>query len=372
MSAVLGWLQLLRSGRLEPAQAQKAMETIENNAQLQNQLINDMLDVSRIVTGNLRFDVERVDVRRVLESTLASVGPAAEEKSIILAAELPPAGVATQGNAARLQQVFTNVIGNAVKFSPPGGRVEVRAAVHGDRLQATISDQGEGIEAAALPYIFDLFRQADGSITRNHGGLGLGLAIARHLLDLHGGTIRGDSAGPGRGATFTIELPIAPSSAGSENGDERPAQAAARGTAAALAGARILVVDDDLASLEMMQHMLALEGAEVHVAADVDEAFARFAGDEHIEVLISDIGMPHRDGYNLIASLRRDFPERAARLVAIAVSGYARSEDRIRALSAGYSLHVAKPFDVAFLIEAIANLRRAAPMPDTERPLEER
>jgi PAS domain S-box-containing protein len=353
LSAVLGWMQLLRGGRLDPAQSRKALETIEHNARLQQQLINDMLDVSRIVTGQLRLDLVSVGVRGVLEASVASVRPQADEKDIALSVALPD-DTTVRADAARLQQVFTNLLGNAIKFSPCGSRVELDAQVASGRLQVRVRDEGAGIAPESVPYIFDVFRQADGSITRQHGGLGLGLAIARHILDQHGGSIRAASAGPGRGATFTVDLPLAASPA------PEPPQlphAFPRAAPQTLAGACVLVVEDDPDSRALLCEMLALEGAAAHAAANADEAMALFRAQPAIDVVLSDIGMPGRDGYELIATLRRDFPERMEKVTALAVSGYARSEDRERSLLAGYHAHIAKPFEVVTLSSTIARLR---------------
>lgn len=357
LSAVLGWMQLLRSGRLDATQSRKALETIEHNARLQQQLINDMLDVSRIVTGQLRLELQHVPARAVLEASVASVRPQAEEKGIALAVTLGDAAL-LRADPARLQQVFINLLANAIKFSPPGSRVELDARVANGRLQVRVRDEGEGIDPGSLPYIFDLFRQADGSITRRHGGLGLGLAIARHLLDQHGGSIRAASDGPGHGATLTVEMPLASAAVPSQV-QRVPAEPEST-LLATLGDARVLIVDDDRDSRALLYETLALEGATVHVASNADEAVQAFAHHPDIDVLVSDIGMPGRDGYELVAALRRDFAERMDRVVALAVSGYARSEDRERSLLAGYDAHIAKPFEIATLSETIIRLRGRA------------
>jgi PAS domain S-box-containing protein len=355
MSAVLGWLQLLRSGRLDAVQTQHALDTIERNARLQNQLINDMLDVSRIVTGRLRLDFTPLAARPLLESALASVRPLAEAKQLTIDTELPPPGAAVEADGSRMEQVFTNVLANAIKFSQPGGRVKVVCAVKGKVLEVVVSDEGEGIAPEALPHIFELFRQADGSFTRSHGGLGLGLAIVRHLLDLHGGSVRAHSDGPGNGASFVIELPLTSMSA-------RDTAQTVPGPApdvhgCPLQGASILVVDDDPGAVEMVRRMLMLEGARVITASGAEEARQAYAHDPGIDIVISDIGMPQRDGYDLIRTLRHEFPGRGAP-IAVAISGYARSEDRERALEAGFDLHVSKPFDMQALSASLAHLMR--------------
>jgi signal transduction histidine kinase/ActR/RegA family two-component response regulator len=363
MSAVLGWLHLLRSGKLEPDQRSKALETIERNARLQNQLINDLLDVSRIITGQLRVERDRIYPAVILESAIQSVRPQATAHNVAIELGLPADLQLVWGDPTRLQQVVTNLLVNAIKFSRDGGTIEVVMRAARDHVEITITDHGEGIPPDVLPHIFERFRQADGSITREHGGMGLGLAIARHILDLHGGTVTAKSDGRGHGATFTLTLPTLsdartpPAADSHDEGDAPPIDNC-------LAGIHVLAVDDDASALAMLSSMLELGGARVTPARNVDEAIARYRTQRDIAVLLSDIGMPRRDGYELIATLRREFGDRADRLSAIAVSGYARDEDQARALRAGFDAHLAKPFGMRTLFELIARLeseRRDAP-----------
>ena len=356
MSAVLGWLHLLRSGKLQPDQRAKALETIERNARLQNQLINDLLDVSRIITGQLRIDRDRIYPSVILESAIQSVRPQASARQITIDVMLPEDLLLVWGDPTRLQQVVTNLLVNAIKFSRENGSIEVVLRSLAKAVQITITDHGEGIAPDALRYIFERFRQADGSITRAHGGMGLGLAIARHILDLHGGTVTATSEGRGRGATFTVTLPAldepALASALAQPGDEDVELPLEN----PLVGIHALTVDDDANSLGMLGSMLELTGARVTPAGSVDEAVALYRAHADVAVLLSDIGMPKRDGYDLIGTLRREFPNRADALIAIAISGYARDEDHARALRAGFDAHLAKPFGMRTLFELIARL----------------
>jgi PAS domain S-box-containing protein len=355
MSAVLGWLHLLRTGRLSPEQQAHALETIERNARLQNELINDLLDVSRIITGRLRLDRDRVYPSVIVESAVDAVRPQAAARGIAIGVTAPQTLVTVFGDPTRLQQVVTNVLVNAIKFSRDGSSIDVAMHVLDGVVQITVADRGEGIEPDVLPFIFERFRQADGSITRRHGGMGLGLAIARHILDLHAGTISAHSEGRGHGATFTITLPADVERDASRtypSAVEVPADA----PAGRLAGIHALTVDDDANALSMLASMLELGGARVTTADSADEAMRVFAAHEDIRVVLSDIGMPARDGYDFIASLRREHPARSGDVAAIAVSGYARDEDHARALRAGFDAHLAKPFGMNALFDLIVRL----------------
>jgi PAS domain S-box-containing protein len=355
MSAVLGWLHLLKSGRLPSAQQAQALETIERNAHLQNQLINDLLDVSRIITGRLRLERDHVYPSVVVDAAIESVRPHADARMIAIRAELGSVPITVFGDPMRLQQVVSNLLVNAIKFSPDGGVIDVSMRVRDERVEIVIADQGEGIAADMLPLIFERFRQADGSITRRHGGMGLGLAIARHILDLHGGTIAARSDGPGRGATFTITLPaeIERQQSSGNVADAGEMQPENR-----LAGLHVLAVDDDANALSMLGSMLELGGAKVTTAQSASAALAAFAANPDIATLLSDIGMPVLDGYELIARLRREHPARMTATPAIAVSGYARDEDHARALRAGFDAHIAKPFGMNALFDLIVRLVR--------------
>ncbi len=354
MNAILGWLHLLRSGRLEHEQEQKALETIERNAFAQNELINDLLDVSRIVSGKLVLDPQPILLDEVIDAAVTAVRLAATGKRIELVVDAE--GVLPMyADPGRLQQVFTNLLTNAVKFTPLGGTISVKATPAGDYYRVAVRDTGEGIAPDMLPHLFERFRQADGSTTRRHGGLGLGLAIVRQLVELHGGTVNAESAGPDRGATFTVMLPVH----GEISHAHRPVpygpRAAPHAAAAGrlrLNGLRVLVVDDEPAALGLMQHMLQSEGAIVRTATNAADALRSFS-EARPGVLLLDIGMPREDGYSLIGKLRQHAD---GSVPAIAVTGYARTEDRERALGAGFQAHLPKPVDPNALVELIRSV----------------
>jgi PAS domain S-box-containing protein len=358
MSAVLGWLHLLKSGRLSSAQQAQALETIERNARLQNQLINDLLDVSRIITGRLRLERDHLYPSVVVDAAIDAVRPQADARAIDIRADLPSTPVTVFGDPMRLQQVVSNLLVNAIKFSHDGSAIDVSMRVRDATIEIAIADEGEGIAADMLPLIFERFRQADGSITRHHGGMGLGLAIARHILDLHGGTIAARSDGTGRGATFTITLPA----------EFERAHAAANAADAAeahpddrLARLHVLAVDDDANALSMLASMLELGGARVTTEQTAGGALAAFAANADIAIVLSDIGMPVQDGYELVTRLRHEHAARMATTPVIAVSGYARDEDHARALRAGFAAHIAKPFGMNALFDLIVRLVRERP-----------
>jgi PAS domain S-box-containing protein len=358
MSAVLGWLHLLRSGKLRKDQEQQALETIERNARLQNQLINDLLDVSRSITGQLRIERVKAHPVAVLRAAIESVRPQASGRQVSIAVDVPDEDPVVWGDPSRLQQVFNNLLVNAIKFSHAGGRIDVTMRNTAETIDIAFRDYGEGIAPDMLPFIFERFRQADGSLTRKHGGMGLGLAIARHLLDLHAGSITAESEGPGMGATFTVTLPRL---------DQRVEAAAApiarRPSPAPvdehpLAGIKLLVVDDDPNALGMLSLMLELAGASVYTATSAHDAIISFHEHRDIAVILSDIGMPGRDGYDLVETLRREAPAERARVPAIAITGYARDEDQARAMRSGFDAHLAKPFGEDALLALITSLVR--------------
>ena len=355
MSSVLGWLHLVRSGGLPPEKHAQALETIERNARLQNQLINDLLDVSRIITGQLRIECERIMPSGILTAAIDTVRPQAAARQILVRLSVQDEGAIVWGDPSRMQQVFTNLLVNAIKFSPAGSYIDVALRCTRDRVEVTVTDRGEGIAPDMLPLIFDRFRQADGSITRKHGGMGLGLAIARHILDLHGGSVVAESAGIGHGARFTVVLPRlgATDSTGPAPGRDAIVQPAMRNP---LRGLHALAVDDDANALAMLVSILELGGAHVTTARGADEAISKFRGNPAIDVVLSDIGMPGRDGYDLMRSLRSDFGARGSDFAAIALTGYARDEDQVRALHAGYDAHLAKPYAMNALFDLIVQL----------------
>lgn len=354
LSAILGWSQLVRTGKLEEEQMARAFETIERNARSQSQLIDDLLDVTRIITGKLQIELRQVDLSKVIEAAIDSVRPAYETKGIRfkLTGEQGPCLV--RGDANRLQQIFWNLFSNAVKFTPASGSVNVKVKQRASRVEVSITDTGLGIDAKFLPFIFERFRQADGSTTRAHGGLGLGLAIVRHLVELHTGDVKVESDGQGHGSTFIVTLPLATKplkavgDASVSDNDIRPAD-----YANALNGMRILVVDDEADSRDLLSAILTRCGGEVRCSESAAEAL-RALKNWQPDVLVSDIGMPVEDGYSLIKSLRKLRSRRAKQIPAVALTAYATSEDRARALAAGFQMHLAKPIEPKSLIRSIA------------------
>lgn len=365
LNAIMGWSHMLRSGRLDQATMSRAFETIDRNAKSQAQLIEDILDVSRVITGRLRLNMGPVDVASVINSAIDSVQLAADSKGIQLEVTLDPSVRHTVGDSSRLQQVVWNLLANAIKFTPSGGKVEVRVERANAALQVCVSDSGQGISVEFLPFIFDRFRQADSTSTRTHGGLGLGLAIVRHLVELHGGSVQADSAGSGKGATFTIRLPLAvdvkPAKTRkkrSENLSTENAQLVAE-PPLSLEDVRVLLVDDDNDNLQLLAMMLSGQRAKVQTAESVAEALQVLEWYQP-DVLVSDLAMPGEDGYSLIGKLRA--LEHLKHTPAVALTAYVRVEDRTRALSAGFNMFVAKPVEPRELIAAIANL--VEPDPD--------
>jgi PAS domain S-box-containing protein len=361
LNAILGWVHLLRNPSVPPDEARQGMETIERNARLQAQLVEDLLDMSRIVSGKVRLDVRDVDLLAVISDAVESARPAADAKQIRLNHVLDPNAGHVSGDPNRLQQVIWNLLTNAVKFTPRGGRVQVFLQRVNSRVEVTVSDNGEGVARKFLPHLFERFSQADASITRRHGGLGLGLAIVRHLTELHGGTVRAASAGKGRGSDFVVSLPVKTLRAENAGGTHPTAEAPLAGRLAQmdLEGVKVLVVDDDVDSRDLVRRVLEKRKAIVTVAASAAEALALLQ-EVRPDVLISDIGMPAEDGYQLLAKVRRLAPEEGGDTPAVALTAFARSEDRRRALMAGFQMHVAKPAEPAELLAAVANLAGTA------------
>jgi signal transduction histidine kinase len=359
LNAILGWAQMLQTHNLSESDAEKALATIERNARSQSQLIEDLLDVSRIITGKLRLDVRAVDLTGVITAAVDAVRPAAEAKNIRLQALLDPHAGPISGDPDRLQQVVWNLLSNAVKFTPKGGRVQVRLERINSHVEIVISDTGKGIEPEFLPNVFDRFRQSDGSMTRRHGGLGLGLAIVRQLVELHGGVVSVESAGEGQGSTFTVNLPLLPVRTESRRREDRVHPAARSGALVdcppELFGLCILLVDDEADSRELLNLVLGSCGAEVTTVGSASEAF-RVIQDRKFDVIISDIGMPEEDGFSLISRLRELPAEKGGSIPAVALTAYARAEDRIQALRSGFQMHIAKPVEPSELIAVVANL----------------
>ncbi|MBA3547303.1 MAG: response regulator [Nannocystis sp.] len=357
LTAILGWAQMLRVGSLGPEKRQQAVETIERNARAQAQLIEDLLDVSSILAGKLRLEVEAVDIQATVEAALETVRPAAEAKGIQLRSTFT-AGDMVIGDAHRLQQVAWNLLSNAVKFTPRGGRIQVLVGRQDASLEITVADTGVGIATDFQPHVFERFRQANGATTRSHGGLGLGLSIVRQLVELHGGTVSVCSEGVGRGASFTVRLPLGQDDASSAS----PALPQSTDSKAItcppeLHGLRVLVVDDEVDTREMLRALLEQCGAQVVLADSAAEALRLFTS-RPPDLLLSDIGMPGEDGYSLIARLRTLPPESGGKVAAVALTAYARTEDRTRALLAGFNNHVAKPVEPLELLAVVASLSR--------------
>jgi signal transduction histidine kinase/DNA-binding response OmpR family regulator len=362
LTAILGWTHLIRGGNLDDSMLGRALETIERNARSQSQLIDDLLDVSRIITGKLSLDFHPVELAAIIEATIDTVRPMAEAKSIRVKPQLKTSHCVVSGDPARLQQVVWNLFSNAVKFTPEGGHVEVGLRCDERHVELEVRDTGQGISQEFLPYIFDRFRQADGTTTRKHGGLGLGLAIVRHLVELHGGTIRAASDGDGQGSTFTLSLPLASDAKANGNGAPEPDAATAEAKecnplarSTVLEGLRILIVDDEADTRELVQEVLGRQGAEVRTSESVAEALQTLAT-WRADLLVSDIGMPLEDGYELIRRVRKLDALHQGQIPAVALTAYAGAEDSRRALAAGFQMHLAKPVDPQALIATLARI----------------
>ncbi|MDQ3804351.1 MAG: ATP-binding protein, partial [Acidobacteriota bacterium] len=362
LTAILGWASMLRTNRFDEDSTRRAVETIERNARAQRQIVEDVLDVSRIITGRLRIDARPVEVRSLVEAAVDGVRPAAEAKGVFLSTMLAPDVGVISADPDRLQQVMWNLLSNAVKFTPAGGRVEVELRRVEHQAVVSVRDTGQGIAPEFLPHVFDRFRQADQTTTRRHGGLGLGLAIVRSLVELHGGSVTAESEGEGRGASFTVRLPlkaVAQPAARFEAAATKPLGAEPEAQSPSLAGTRVLLVEDDEDALSLLRSILEGRGARVTAVASAAEAWAALEGAAH-DVLVSDIGMPEEDGYSLVRRLREREASRGGKLPAVALTAYARDEDRTRALLAGFHAHVAKPVNPAELVAVVASLAALA------------
>ena len=360
LNAITGWASLLRNGKLGDEQASRAIDTILRNAQAQNQLIGDLLDISRIVSGRMRLDIRPFQLIAVIEAALEVARPAAEAKAIRLETFLDPSAGPVAGDPDRLQQIFWNLLSNAIKFTPQRGRVQVRLQRINSHVEVVFSDNGRGIEPSLLPLIFRRFQQGDSSTTREHGGLGLGLAIVRHLVELHGGIVNARSNGPGEGAEFTVQLPLLPAGLPAMLDETRVHPTSGGGVSGpmpSLADLRILLVDDELEAREVVAAILTQAGAEVATAASVQEAMYLF-GQWKPHVLISDIGMPNEDGYALIRKVRDLTSEEGGQVPAIALTAFARIQDRLQVLSAGYQMHVPKPVEPVEAATVVASVAK--------------
>jgi signal transduction histidine kinase len=355
LTAMLGWIRMLRSGHLDAPTAARALEVIDRNTKLQAQLIEDLLDVSRIITGKLDLDFRSVDLVGVIEAAIDAVGQGADAKSIRLAKTFDRTAGVVSGDPARLQQVVWNLLSNAIKFTPKGGRVDVRLDRAASYVRIRVIDTGKGISAEFLPHIFGRFRQADSTTTRAHGGLGLGLAIVHHLVELHHGTVQAESAGEDEGATFTVMLPLLTLREAGDVASRRRAGGSAAMAPPRLDGARVLVVDDEADTREVLTTILGGSGAEVTSVGSTGDALDALAR-ARPDVLVSDIAMPDEDGYALIRQVRALEADGGGRIPAVALTAHARPEDRTQVMTAGYQVHLPKPVEPSTLVEAVARL----------------
>jgi CheY-like chemotaxis protein len=359
LNAVLGYARILRAGILGRDKHDKAIETIERNATSLAQIVEDVLDISRIISGKIRLNVQAVDFPQVVQNAIDAVIPAADAKGVRLEAGVDPQAAPVSGDPERLQQVFWNLLSNAVKFTGRGGKVQIRLAQINSHVEVSVADTGIGIAPEFLPHVFERFRQADASITRERGGLGLGLSIARQLTELHGGTIDAASDGPDRGSTFTVKLPLMVVQAAREETERVYPRAASRQRipAADLRGVQVLAVDDDPDAVRLITELLEASGARVRTALSADEAIDVLDTDVP-DVIVTDLGMPKVDGFQLLERIRTHPNPLVRRVPAAALTAYARSDDRVRALRAGFHIHLAKPIEPAELVATVAALAK--------------
>jgi PAS domain S-box-containing protein len=359
LTSILGWASMIRNGEVEGASATRAIETIERNARSQARLIDDLLDVSRIITGNLRLELRPLNLAPIVEAAVDALRPTADAKGIQLHTDFADGTCLVRGDANRLRQVIWNLLSNGIKFTPRAGSVHIKLSCFESSVRLTVTDTGEGIPAEFLPYVFDRFRQAEGSISRKQGGLGLGLAVVRHLVELHGGTVSAASEGLSMGSTFTVDLPMAEERRDPARAEERRREVERRrslsGEKIRLDGVHVLLVEDDDDSRRLLGTMLKRHGAEVTAAASAADAFRLFC-EQRPDVLISDIGMPEEDGYELMRKIRALTTDEGGSIPALALTGYATRKDRELSLSVGYHQHMAKPVEQNDLIAAIAGL----------------
>jgi signal transduction histidine kinase/CheY-like chemotaxis protein len=357
LNAILGWAQLILSGTMKNEDVRRGLETIERNARAQNKLIEDLLEMSSIISGKVRLDMQRLDIASLVEAAVESVNPTAQAKGIILQKSIDRRVSPISGDSNRLQQVFWNLLSNAIKFTPKGGKIEIIVEQVGSYLEIKINDSGMGISPEFMPYVFDRFRQADPSLTRQYGGLGLGLAIVKQLVELHGGTVRAESAGMGKGASFTVNLPLAAVSL-STNGKKEPLsvkRSPCERENLLLSGIKVLVLDDEPDARDLVKQILIHCQASVIAVGTAREGL-ELLGTERPDVIISDIGMPEKNGYQFIREVRSLPAERGGKIPAIALTAFARLEDRITAMAAGYQEYLTKPVEPQELVAAIDKL----------------
>ena len=363
LTAILGWAQMLKRRDSQDSLVAEGLETIERNARAQTQIIEDLLDMSRIVSGKIRLDVQLIELADVIDAALSTVQPAAESKGIRLQKIIDPRVSPVHGDASRLQQIVWNLLSNAVKFTPKGGRVQIALQRINSHIEINVSDTGEGIAPDFLPYLFERFRQADASTTRPHAGLGIGLALVKHLTELHGGTVSASSPGKEQGSTFTVKLPLAIMHPRADEPQRvHPTRSATHrvGETVKLDGVRVLVVEDERDARTFIERLLEAADADVFGTGSGSEALDCVQS-FHPDVIVSDIGMPLMDGYQFIRELRKRPPNEGGRTPAVALTAFARSEDRTRALIAGYQMHVAKPVEPAELLATVASLASLIP-----------
>jgi PAS domain S-box-containing protein len=358
LNAIMGWSRMMRSGKLDAAGTDHALEVVERNALAQKQIIEDILDVSRVITGKLQLNRSPVNLSSVIDAAFDAVRPALEAKEILVTKQIEPDARMISGDPDRLQQVVWNLLSNAAKFTPEGGDVVIDLRQRGNCLQLQVSDSGPGIDPDFLPYVFERFRQEDGSTTRTHGGLGLGLAIVRHLVELHGGAIRAENNKGGAGAIFTVSLPLPSGALSMEDlPGAFPKDMSSPATEIPnLSGISVLVVDDEADALDLITVELTNCGARVRAYLSAAEALAALEKSDY-DLVISDIGMPEQDGYQFIRQVRTgETGVKARKIPAVALTGHARAQDRMRALIAGYDTHVAKPIETNELLTVVASL----------------
>lgn len=363
LNAMLGWSEMMRSGELAPEDVQMGLEVINRNVRAQTQIVDDLLDMNRIISGRIRLEVQRTDVSEIIDAVLESIHPAADARHIRLTRIIDSASSPIMGDPGRLQQIIWNLLTNAVKFTPKDGKIQVIMRRTDSHVEIVVSDTGEGIAPADLPHIFERFRQVDSSTTRRHGGLGLGLAIVKSLTELHGGSVHVASPGLGKGTTFTLRLPVAAVAAEMEAEPvmvpQTPAEHSGPQEMPSLAGINILAIDDDDDSRDVIQRVLQSAGATVIIAASAAEGLI-ILNDKRPDVILCDIGMPGMDGYQFIREVRKRSPEEGGKLPAIALTAFARSQDRRQAFTAGFQAHIAKPAEPGELIALVASLAVAS------------
>ena len=357
LNSIVGWASLLLEGNLAKERVHHAIETILRNAEAQNQLIGDLLDVARIISGKMRLDIKSIDVNSAVTSAIEVLQPAARAKNIQIENEAHTSVSTIPADPDRIQQILWNLLSNAVKFTPVGGRIVIRSSQQDSIVKISVTDNGMGIAPELLPVIFERFRQGDMGSTRNYGGLGLGLAIVRHLVELHGGVIRASSGGPGRGAEFVVELPADSRIPLQNILESSPVPTVFSSEGPSLTGIKILLVDDESDAREMVTEMLERAGAQVTSTASVQAAMQSLAADRP-DVLISDIAMPGEDGFDLIKRVRQIPTDQSKPMPAIALTAFARTQDRLRILNAGFQMHVPKPVQPVELRTVVASVTR--------------